>query len=455
MNQESLNFSSNECLENIRMYCNSFNTHDLFEININERSIFLPIEVAVSLSSKITKTLIQDPTIRKMNFDINFRDKDSYDIILNILEGNNSSISPSVSSNRNLFYDLCDFCLSFGNSFILQPFFNQKAINEDLESLSTSDLLQQINFKCNLLNYNQNNFNLSIEDEISYIAQNFDKFIKDECFIEWSKNEHNFIVLDQVISHDALKLSNEDSLLSFIIQLFEINPNFSILLKYVYIEYCSEALIKELISSIEGNQILQTQVQLSIFACLSRRCIKCLTLPIQHMKRYIQNYIEFPYDESNPLNGILNYEHANNNLTLIASSNNNPGDPKYGDVYSLIKMKDNTAFATERHANSYFEISLKDNTAFIIESYLIRGSDSTYSNLQNWALEGISENQENWTIIDSHQNEPINQYEKKVFYIQNPIEVEKIRLRQTGNNSSGNTCLYINGLEVYGKIISK
>ena len=81
--------NSNECLENIRKYCNSLGEEtDNFIINLNEENISVPIEIAVSISSIITNSLIQDPTLRKMHFYIKFREKESIEYIKNLILGN-------------------------------------------------------------------------------------------------------------------------------------------------------------------------------------------------------------------------------------------------------------------------------------------------------------------------------------------------------------------------------
>ena len=112
--------SSNECLENIRKYCNSLGDGtDTFTIILNEENVSVPIEVAVSISSIITNSLTQDPTLRKMHFDIKFREKDSIEYIKNLIKGND--FSQEKLKNDSFFYDLCDFCLAIGNYFFIQP----------------------------------------------------------------------------------------------------------------------------------------------------------------------------------------------------------------------------------------------------------------------------------------------------------------------------------------------
>ena len=141
----------NECLENIRKYCNSLgDATDNFTINLNEENILVPIEIAVSISSKITNSLIQDPTLRKMHFDIKFREKDSIEYIKNIIQGND--LSQEKPKKDSFFYDLCDFCLAIGNYFFIQPYIETISINDDLSTLSKSEILKQLDYKQKISN---------------------------------------------------------------------------------------------------------------------------------------------------------------------------------------------------------------------------------------------------------------------------------------------------------------
>ena len=134
-------------------------------------------------------------------------------------------------------------------------------------------------------------------------------------------------------------------------------------------------------------------------------------------KRYKLKPILIPYIEGKPLNGIFNYANEKNNLLLSASSNNEHGNPRCGDVYLLIHMKDGTTYYTRNVDNSYIEASLKDKSFFIVKKYLIRGNYNLKQfQLQSWVLEGKKYDSDNWEIIDSVDNSPIKQYEMKVFF---------------------------------------
>ena len=326
-------FCSNESVENIRKYCSSTCQTDMFSIVINNETISVPIEVAIAFSSTITNSIANEPTLRKMHYEIQFRDENSINIIKNIINGNN--ISEDALQNNATFYDICDFCMHLGNMFIIQSYIDKKQLNDDINSLSHSEILQQLDMKQKLSNTVFSQYNKSsicFKNEIKFIAENFMDFIKDEDFIKWSKQIDKIPLLEQIIGSDDLRLDKEDSLLSFLLQLFETNNIFAILFQYLYIEYCSESWVNELINGINISRLFESQSQFSIVQCLTRGCCKlhqaCSTsdiIPLES-KRYKMKQIAIPYVEGQPLKGIFNYSHEKNNLLLSASSNNNPGN---------------------------------------------------------------------------------------------------------------------------------
>ena len=453
--------SSNECLENIRKYCNSLGDGtDTFTININEENISVPIEVAVSISSIITNSLTQDPTLRKMHFDIKFREKDSIEYIKNLIKGND--FSQEELKNDSFFYELCDFCFVIGNYFFIQPYIDNISVNDDFSALSKSEILKQLDNKQKISSSSiiksHDSSSFTITNEIKYIANNFMDFIIDDEFIEWAKKIDNISLIEQILNNDDLLLDKEDSLLAFILKLFEINNIFATLFQYIYIEYCSEASINALVDAVNASNIIETQSQLSLFKCFTRGCCKFVNTykpNLNQSKRYKMMFKSIPYNQDDPLKGILNYANDNNNLLLEASSNNNPGHSNYSDVYFLIHMKDETAFCTRNEKDSYIEASLKDNSLFIIKDYLIRGNNYSGDQLQTWVLEGKQNESDSWEVIDSHNNEPIEKYQRKVFSVSKAIPIQKVRLRQTNLNKSNYYYLYINGFEIYGDVLTK
>ena len=437
---------------------------DMFSIIINQETVSVPVEVAIAISSTITNSLVNDPTLREMLFQIQFRDNESINIIKSILKGD--TLSKDIFENKSTFYDICDFCVEIGNAFIIESYIDNAKISDDINSLSYTEIIQQLDLKqkiSNTLFSHNNKFSFcSFTNEVNFLAKNFMEFITNEDFIEWSKRTDNIPLLEQILKSDDLLLDKEDSLLSFLIGLFEINCIFSVLFQYLYIEYCSESCVNKLIDSVQKSMLFASQSQLSILNCFTKGYIKlhnsCKSSEIQLLpldsKRYKIKPTSVPYNEGKPLNGIFNYSYDKNNLLLSASSNQNPGNSTWGDVYTLIHMKDGTSYATQNIENSYIEASLKDNSLFIIKRYLIRGNNCSCDQLQSWVLEGKTQDSDKWETLDSVDNSPIEKYESKVFSVKKELPIQIVRLKQTGANKSNSNYLYINGFEIYGEIFA-
>ena len=455
MNQK---FGSNEYLENIRMYCSYLREQDMFHIIINEETISIPVEVAATLSSTITKKLKLDPTLRQIQFHIQFRDKDSIINIKNLLEGKDISIENI--SNRNSIYDLCDFFILIGNSLLISWLFDNKNIDEDLSEFLTKEIVDQVIIKCKI-SHSTVSINLSpnitsYEKELAHIAKNFNEFSNDEYFLKWAKNVDNLNILEQLLKREDLSLQDEDSLLSFLIELFKTNNIYSILFQYCYIEYCSNSIINAFIETINESNIFELQSQISIFNCLARRCTKTkYQNPPYYFNRYKKMNIQLPFNQNYPLKGIFNYANNYNNLSLVPSSINYQNDPKNGDVYTIIHMKDDTYFLTLSRSDSFIEGSLKDKSLFIVTDYLIRNNTSISYHLQTWVLEGQEPNTYQWVTLDSRYKEPFTKSQAKLFHIDKSVKIQKVRLRQTGTNADDTYYLCINGFEVYGEVLNQ
>ena len=144
---------------------------------------------------------------------------------------------------------------------ILTLFHTQKSFNN---LILKKKILNTLFFKNNKLSF------CSITNEVKFIAKNFMDFIANDDFVEWAKQTDNIPLLEQILSSDDLLLDEEDSLLSFLIDLFEINSIFSVLFQYLYIEYCSESRINKLLNSIQKSLLFSSQSQLSIWNCLTK-----------------------------------------------------------------------------------------------------------------------------------------------------------------------------------------
>ena len=65
-------FKNENAIDNLKLLYSSTCNNDLFNIKINDFDCFLPLEICVSLSTTITKLLLNDFTQRELNINIKF-----------------------------------------------------------------------------------------------------------------------------------------------------------------------------------------------------------------------------------------------------------------------------------------------------------------------------------------------------------------------------------------------
>ena len=100
---------------------------DIFSIFINEREVKLPFFEAVSKSSKISKILSHDNTIRSIRINQEFRSNTSQDKIIDILTSNKEETKEKIEKEEEIF-DFAEFGFSFGNNLFNKSFIQMDRI---------------------------------------------------------------------------------------------------------------------------------------------------------------------------------------------------------------------------------------------------------------------------------------------------------------------------------------
>ena len=125
-----------------------------------------------------------------------------------------------------------EFGLSIGNENFFSPLDKQL---EKWSSSITGNVVRILSLK-NTFN-NKNTWK-----ETSFIAENFDSMSTNESFIEFSKCVSNIRTVEEIIRSDKLKMNNEDTLMTFLLNICTKNEerNRSIhLFEHVLLEYYS------------------------------------------------------------------------------------------------------------------------------------------------------------------------------------------------------------------------
>jgi hypothetical protein len=160
--------------------------------------------------------------------------------------------------------------------------------------------------------------------------------------------------------------------------------------------------------------------------------------------------IEVTMDD--PLNGILRREHNKSNVVMEASSTS------HDNVYDLITANPNADFYTNNKQNSFIKASLKDGSTFILKKYMIRGNKCqgrSSHHLQHWKIEGQLASNDEWIVLDNHNNEPFDKLLVRTFDITCDKELKAVKLTQTGKNTNNFYYLMINAFDIFGTIIAK
>ena len=463
----SFTLNNANAFNNIKLYCNSIQNNDFFNVKINGKDCFLPLEVAISLSNLITEKILIDPTLREIDINIQFNNENSPDLINSILKNLENNTENSLFSEEQLLIDFAKFGLVFGNSSFIEPLKAKFKDEQHLNEMDINDILKNIEYKQLILQYSKNEnssqTNISINEELSFISSNFYKIYKEKSFIDWCSDFKNLSYIETILLNDDLVIQTEDSLLDFILNLSKHNTLFHILFSYVHLEFCSVEYVEKFISYIEDyfHSKNYSKVDLCIIECLSRRCkhsLKDLQNPTS--KRYKQKPQLSPrnfyyYEESDPRNGLLFNENIKNNVIINVSSNNNPNNESYNPIHLLEKLQTEYAFYSKSEVNSSISFSLKDNSSFVINKYMIRGNGNrTAWIMKSWKIEGQLADTKEWVVIDTKDNqEKFQLNEDRIFDIPETKPLVAIKITQTSPNHSNNNHLVISSFETYGYIL--
>ena len=440
-------------LENIRSLSAEFPEYRdrTFTIIINETfKIEVPLIVASSFSSSITKTVKNDPTASELHvrLNTNTQNKDNKDNeekthetlnkIKSVLCGNTK-----VSLNEETeFYTFASFGLSIGNEDFVSPL--RTLLSQEVSNVEENNVVSILRSKQTF------EFSLQeMEEEISFICTHFENMSTREDFINFSRETRNSLIVESIISSDKLNMKDEDTLLTFVIRINEerrmenISTEF---FKHVMFEYCSSKKCEEFVSFI-CSKLYEGKTK-TLISCLGRRFTQS-NIPMKppfiegrHQPKIKRTLI----DKKDPLNGILRREHEKGNVLLEPSSKAN------GDVYSLLKADDNSDFYTLSSPNSFIKASLKDGKTFILKSYMIRGNhcNNNSCQLKSWKLEGERASDGKLILLDSHNEDPTKKLEVRTFDVSCEEQLKSVKLTQTGKNTSNNYYLIINAFDIFG-----
>lgn len=299
-------------------------------------------------------------------------------------------------------------------------------------------------------------FNLN--EVISFISSHFEEIDK-----EMMKNLP-IEIIEEILNEENLRLKDEDSLLNFILTLYENNSSYSVLFEYIYFNNVSEKSFESFISLFKIECINS-----KIWDSICRRILAPKKESTNNNSRYhIEKYIHkaFKFQKGKEFNGILRYltEETGGNIhdngTIEITSNSIADDNICFHPKHLVDYKCFTFYESKNDENAFVCFDFKNNQ-IKLSNYSIKSHKDGFNrgNLRNWVVE-ISNDGKNWKEIDHHENDPTLNRSNFIanFTIKNePDFCRFIRIRQTGCSWHGypnfnNYYIYFYFIEFFGDI---
>ena len=438
---------SSKYLENLRSVVGKFETYKEHKCSIVVNKTFtieVPVVVAASISSSITKIIENDPTASTFPFTIKHYNESSMQKIKQVI-ARNASVSIGEEDEEDM-QAFAEFGLSIGNEDFVSPL--NKQLEKESSSITEGNVVRILSLKNTFNNKNTGK-------ETTFIAENFDSMSTNESFIEFSKCVSNIRTVEEIIRSDKLKMNNEDTLMTFLLNICAKNEErnrFIHLFEHVLLEYCSIETCRKFLLFVE--ETLPSDNMKPLISCIGRRILQP-KIPVdpenenRNIKaRHKQEIVEGKeISIEDPLNGILRREYQKGNLIINASSTSN------GSVYNVIN-EENTDFMSQDEQNSFIKASLREGKTFKLKKYMIRGNsqEGNKYKMNSWKLEGKNAANNEWFVLDEQSNVSFNKLEVKTFDVKCNERLKTVRLTQTGTNGSGDYQLRINAFDIFGTL---
>jgi hypothetical protein len=255
-------------------------------------------------------------------------------------------------------------------------------------------------------------------------------------------------VLEAIISSEYLQVTSEDSLLDFICGLGSATADFC---RYVECANLSSEGIDKFISAISHDNI-DSVLWNSI--CSRLRC-PIAQASQQSGRRYGENCKIFTDNE--PFSGIISHltadcggnVHEHGVVSITASST------RRNLCHQVANHGWNDYWYSDNRLNSWIRFDFKDKRVQLT-GYTVKSAGHGGHYLRQWAVEGSNDGS-NWTALDARDTQELcHDYATKTFRCESQVEKSEwfqyVRLRQTGEDSTGFSHLFLCNLEFFGKL---
>jgi hypothetical protein len=282
------------------------------------------------------------------------------------------------------------------------------------------------------------------DDAIDFLAVHFWEF--DKSF----QSGLPISVLSQIFGHPSLRVESEDWLLDFIVSQIEWNPTFAVLLEFVRFDYLTKFGIDKFIAW-SFDHFADFEMTTPLWRAITKRLSRTATADLPKSSRYPTLA---RVREDSLLDGIIA------ELTRIHGGNVHDREIV---IVSASSIRSSTGEAAQNAADlgqknylhslnapdQWLRYDFKDGRIELAD-YSIAAYPGCF--LRSWVVEG-SDDGLSWTVLDerkgntdANSNHPI-----AAFSVDRRMKCRFIRLRQTGQVSSGLDWLVLHAFEVFGR----
>ncbi|KAK8842714.1 hypothetical protein M9Y10_025575 [Tritrichomonas musculus] len=407
--------------------------------------------IADLLSPFIRNLHFIDETINEFSFNtkIETNPNDNTDYFSDFLALSKFEIVYIDAKHRQYYSEYFNHLGNYNEYFRLHPI-----ITDEITTKDAIDQLISITEYTNINPETKEFFDKKIRSLVKSVAVNF------ECIDKRKLRSLSYDIIEEIISSESLKLHEEDTLLQFVIELYENNHNNASLFEYIIFQNVSDDTFKNFITKFEINDVNEGIWKSVCHRLLSPKTKKTESSFIQN--RYLENIREFEYIKGYEFQGIMRYltQKTGGNIHdngTIEITTNSFSKANYQPKNLVDYDKDNYYHSNDDiMANIYFDFKEKSVQLvnYTIKSY---SQESYTGHLRSWTIE-VSDNGKDWLEIDRHEDDDSLNGPNRIvtFNVKNTNNAfhRFVRLHQTGNNWNGNgrNFIYFYNIEFYGKL---
>ena len=310
------------------------------------------------------------------------------------------------------------------------------ALNEEI---SFDNALWRIKLKKDIL--------LDYDEELNFIATNFEEFVTNyhQDFLTL-----NVQLMEEIFNNENFKISDEDVLLDFIIDLYQASTDYTPLFGNVMFMLATSPYIEKFVKVFDFNLIdnnIWKQISVRLLSEVSKESRNAYKEANKELIK--KRYQVYPIIEH------LTEEHGGN-IHLKGVIEIKASSSLFESKVENIVEDNDKYFVTEVSPNQWVQLDFKDKKV-LLKGYVLKTFNHSPggNHLRNWVLEG-SDDGVNFTLLDKEVDcDKLNGrlYTSSFFAYQEKPQ-RYIRLREIGKDWNNDESLVLCHIELLGKIVN-